>query len=248
MSPADPIASAQRLARPELPKRFYKAVGVEHRDEGWAVTLDGRAARTPAKHLLAVPSEALARALCEEWDAQGETVDPARMPLTRIVNVVIDAVVHEPGRVADEVVRYAGSDLLCYRADEPPGLVAAQGAHWDPLLRWAAEGLGARLVCAVGVTHVAQPQAALEAVAEVVQPLDPYRLAAVSVMTTLSGSAVIALAVLFRHVGLEEAWAAAHVDEDWNISQWGEDAEAAARRAFRKAEMDAAARLLTLLG
>jgi len=244
---ADPVRTAQRLMRPELPRRFYKEVGVATRPEGETLLLDGRPARTPAKRPLALPSRRLAEAVAEEWRAQEGVIDPAGMPLTRLVNIVIDGVVAEADRVREEVARYAGSDLLCYRASEPEGLVAWQESHWNPLLRWAEEALGAPLRVGEGVAHVSQDAASMAAVRAAIRPLDPYRLAALHVITSLCGSAVIALALLFRRIDADEAWAAAHVDEDWNRANWGEDAEAAARRAFRRTEMDAAVRLLQLL-
>lgn len=243
-----------REAPPALPKRFYKMVAVEavtpavgQRDGGYQVLLDGRAARTPKKKPLALPTRALADAIAAEWSAQSEHINPTRMPLTRLANTVLDGMAGREAEVAADIVKYAGSDLICYRAEAPHQLVERQQASWQPLLDWTQAELGASFTCAEGVMPVRQPPASLEKFSRAVIGLDAYRLAALHVMTTLTGSAVIALAVLRQRLLLEEAWAAAHVDEDWQISQWGEDAEAARRRRQRWAEMQAAGRLLQLM-
>lgn len=245
--PDDPMCSAQRLMRPELPKRFYKAAESIEKTEGFSVALDGRPVRTPAKAVLAVPSRALADALAAEWNAQGERVDPTTMPLTRLVNVAIDGIVGERAAVASEIVKYAASDLLCYRAEGPDGLVARQSEQWDPVLAWARDNLGLRFVLIEGVIFTDQPEATLDRVGELVSRLDPLRLAGLHTVMTLTGSAVLALAVFHGHLDADAAWAAAHVDEDWNMQLWGRDEEALARRATRLAEMQAAGRLLALL-
>ena len=242
----DPMRLAKDGARAALPKRFYEAAGVVERDGLFAVALDGRVARTPAKALLAVKSRALAEAMAQEWNRQSETIDPSAMPVTRIVNSAIDGVSREMAAVATDIVRYAGSDLLCYRAAEPESLVGRQREAWDPLLDWAADEMGARLVVAKGVTFVEQPAAALAAIAEVVEPFSPVPLAALHVITTLTGSAILALAVAGERLEPEAAWAAAHIDEDHQAQLWGQDAEAQERRAARWHDMEAAARILAM--
>lgn len=232
--------------RPPLPRRFYRQAGVEEADGAFRVVLDGRPVRTPAHRFLAVPSRALADALAEEWNAQGESIDPATMPLARLVNSIVDGVANAPDLVAAEIEKYLGSDLLFYRAEGPQGLLERQASHWDPLLAWAREALGAHFVLAQGVMPTAQPAAAIAAGRAAI-PGDPWRLGAVHVITTLTGSALIALAVLHGHLAVEVAWDAAHVDEDWNMEQWGRDDIALKRRAARRAEMDAAATLLASL-
>ena len=247
-SEPDPMHAAQKGLRPELPKRFYAKAGVIERDGLFAVGLDGKPVRTPAKALLAVPERALAEALAAEWEAQADVIDPARMPLTRIVNSAIDGVAREKEAVAAEIVKYAGSDLLCYRAEEPAALARRQQEAWDLPLGWAAETLGARLATTTGVIATAQPAEATDAIKRTAAALDPLSLAAVHVMTTLTGSAVLALAVAAGRMEPEAAWAAAHVDEDFQIEQWGPDEEASERRSKRWREMEAAARLLALGG
>jgi chaperone required for assembly of F1-ATPase len=229
-----------------LPKRFYQRVDVADRD-GFALLLDGKPVRTPGKKQLLLQSRALAEAVAEEWAAQKERIDPATMPLTKLANSAIDGVTGREDAVIGDILNYAGSDLLCYRAEAPRGLIEAQAAHWDPVLAWAKSALGAPFVLAEGIVHVAQPQASLDRLREALKSHGPFGLAALHVMTGLTGSALLALAVALGRMTPEEAWEAAHVDEDWQIAQWGEDAEAASRRAARRRDFDAAARALALL-
>lgn len=240
-----PVAGA---GTPSLPARFYKSVTVaESADgKGFGVLLDGRTVKTPARRNLEVPGRGLAQALAAEWSGQQAVIDPAAMPLTRLVNTALDGVASRTTEVAADIVKYAGSDLVCYRADFPEGLVARQIELWDPVLAWLARRFGSELRVQCGLMHVAQPQAALDAFAAVVAPLDAFSLTALHVMTTLMGSAVLALAVLEGELSPEAAWDAAHVDEDWQITEWGADAEAMARREFRWKEMQAAAKLVRL--
>jgi chaperone required for assembly of F1-ATPase len=230
-----------------LPKRFYKDVSTAPDGESIVVLLDGKPIRTPAKAKLSLPSQALADAIAGEWRAQGERIDPATMPLTRLANSAIDGVRGREEAVQDDLAAFAGSDLLCYRANQPEGLVAAQTAHWDPVILWAKQKLAATFLLAQGIVHIGQPQESLAKIRERFAAYDAFGLAALHVMTSLTGSALLAMAVAERGLTPDQAWAAAHVDEDWQISQWGEDAEAAARRARRRQDFDAACRLLTLL-
>ncbi len=242
--PSAPVAGAERLARQELPHRFYKQAAVVPHDQGFALTLDGKKAKTPGRNPLAVASPAVAEALAAEWQGQGERIDPVTMPLTRIANSAIDRVSREMAPVRAEIVKYAGSDLVCYRGEGPDSLVAAQEAAWGPVLAWAREALGARFVLVAGIIAVEQPAESLRAVDAALSHLDPLRLAAVHVATTLTGSALIALALLHGALTPAEAWAAAHVDEDWQMEQWGRDAVALSRRAARWQDMQAAALIL----
>jgi chaperone required for assembly of F1-ATPase len=233
-----------------LPKRFYKSVMVAATQGGhpaaYRILLDGKPVRTPAKALLAVPTRALAEAIAGEWEAQREHIDPSGMPLTRLANSAIDGVRTHQAEVRAEIAKYAASDLLCYRASEPELLVRRQAELWDPVLAWGRNALGATFAVAKGIMPVAQPGAATSAVARTLEGFDAFGLAALHVMTTLTGSALLALAHARGHLTAEAAWAAAHVDEDWQIGRWGEDAEAAARRRRRWSEMEAAS-LLALL-
>jgi chaperone required for assembly of F1-ATPase len=242
----DPVAAARRAMQPPLPRRFYQKAGVEEAEGGYRVVLDDRTVRTPARGFLIVPSLRLAHAIAAEWDAQGESINPVTMPLTRLANSIIDGVAAAPGPVAADVQKYLGSDLLFYRAEGPQRLIERQARLWDPVCAWAQEALGARFVLAQGVVHAAQPEGAIAA-ARAAIPADPWRLGAVHVITTLTGSALLALALLRGHLTTDEAWTAAHVDEDWNMEQWGRDEIALARRAARRAELEAAATVLAAL-
>lgn len=228
-----------------LPKRFYKKAEVAEINGGWTVRLDGKAVRTPGKATFVLPSAGLAREIAAEWEAQGERIDPDTMPLTRIANTAIDRVRGQEHAVADEIASFAASDLVCYRADAPEGLVEMQVKSWDPVLAWADRELGARLVAASGITHQPQPDASFAAIRREIGAHDAFALAALHTLTTLTGSALLALALIGGALSAAEVWAAAHVDEDWQISRWGEDDEAMARRGKRREEFDAAARVLS---
>jgi chaperone required for assembly of F1-ATPase len=240
-----PMQAAQRAMRPPLPKRFYKTVSVSERGGEYAINLDGKPARTPAKRLLATPSLPLSEALAAEWAGVQDTIDPARMPLTRLANVAIDRIADHPQEVIAEVMKYAGSDLVCYRASEPEGLVAMQNGHWTPVLDWARNAFGARFRLCEGVRFVEQDAGTIAAFRTEVEKLaQPFALAALASATQVTGSALIALALARGAITPDAAWNAAHVDEDWQISQWGDDAEARERRDFRRADFDAAAAVL----
>lgn len=248
LSDPDPVKRAQKQMKTPLPKRFYKSVEVAGEAGTWKVLLDGRAVRTPAGNHLVLPTVSAARLVADEYDAQASEVDPMTMPVTRLVNTAIDGVANDTQAVAEDILRFASNDLLCYRAEGPERLVQWEAEAWDPVLDWAQGQLGARFVLAEGVMHVEQPRQVIAALGVYLKPRwEPFRLASLHVMTTLTGSALLALAVEAGAIDADEAWAAAHVDEDWNISQWGEDAEAAARRAARERDMKGAAALLQAL-
>jgi len=238
-------AISDSLAKP-LARRFYKEATTGD-IAPFQILLDGRSVKTPKKRALAVPTKALADAVAEEWRSQQEVIDPARMPLTRFANTAIDAVSETLDAVAADIVAYAGSDLVCYRAEAPEELVARQSRDWNPIVAWAEATLDARFKVVPGVVHVQQSAEALDAVARTLTPHDAFRLTGLHVLTTLTGSALIALALESKALTADAAWNAAHVDEDYQISLWGEDAEAAARRRGRRVEFDAAWRWLTLL-
>jgi chaperone required for assembly of F1-ATPase len=239
---------ARRLTAPPKQKRFYKEARMVEGEGGHGLRLDGRQALTPGRKPLAVPTQNLADAIVAEWEAQTKFIEPASMPVTRLANTAIDGVASRLAEVRAEVLAYAGTDLLCYRAGEPEGLVERQRAAWDPLLAWAERRYGARFLLAEGMVHAAQPRATLAALERAVLAFDDaFRLAGLHLATTLSGSALIALALAEGALDVETAWSAAHVDEDWNISQWGEDSEAAKRRAQRLVDFRAAALALVPL-
>lgn len=239
----DPAAFA---TRPALPKRFYKSAAAAENEGGFGVALDDRPVRTPGRSFLSVPTLAFAEELAGEWAAQEGHIDPVTMPLTRLVNSAIDGVAINRAEVAAEIVRYAGSDLICYRTDAPDRLVQLQRDLWDPVLGWAEQELGARFFLSEGIRHVEQPPRALEAVGDAL-PSDPLSLAALNLMTTLSGSALISFAVWRGMLEPAEAWRAAHIDEEAQEELWGVDGEAMQRRAARWRDFSAAARCLELL-
>jgi chaperone required for assembly of F1-ATPase len=244
---ADGAAAPGRPNRPSLPKRFYKEAAPQAEDGGYVLTLDGRPARTPGRKPLVVPGRDLAQAIAAEWNAQGESIDPASMPLTKLANTAIDGVAAEVEAVRADIARYAASDLVYYRAGEPDRLVRAQEAAWDPVIAWARESLGATLVMSVGITFVEQPEAALARIRAVLDSeQSPFALAALHVLTTLSGSVLIALMHAAGAIDADKAWAIAHVDEHHQESFWGEDLEAAQRRERRQAEFRAASSFLGL--
>jgi chaperone required for assembly of F1-ATPase len=248
LSDPDPVGRAQNQMKAPLPKRFYKSVTVEPRDEAFAVKLDGKPVRTPVMAVLTLPTRSAAQLVADEFDVQADEINPVAMPVLRLVNTAIDGVARDSQAVLDDILRFASSDLLCYRADGPGKLVERQAEAWDPVLDWARETIGARFVLAEGVVHVEQPGEAIGAVGiHLKHRADPLRLAALHVMTTITGSALLALAVEARALDAEAAWKAAHVDEDWNVEQWGEDYEAATFKAARKRDIMAAVALLEAL-
>jgi chaperone required for assembly of F1-ATPase len=236
---------AQIQMQSSLPKRFYESVSVFAQEAGFAVHLDGKPVRTPGKALLALPTEASAQLVAAEFAAQVKVIDPTTMPVLRLVNTALDGVAADPQAVLEDILRFAASDMLCYRADAPPGLVERQNEHWDPVLDWVQVAFSARFNLAEGVVHVEQPRESIAILgAHLARNADPLRLAALHVMTSLTGSALLALALDSEELDVDRAWQAAHVDEDWQIEHWGQDAEATARRAQRKRDFTAAAALL----
>jgi len=229
------------------PRRFWTAARVVEAPGGFAVTLDARPLRTPAKAPVLLPARALADAVAAEWDAQEGVVRPAAMPLTRAVNSAIDTVGPRRAEVVAEVARFAETDLLCYRAAGPAALGARQAMAWDPLLGWAAATFGARLVTVEGVMFAPQPAAALSALRAGVERFDAFELTALHDLVALSGSLVIGLAAAAGQAPAETLWDKAHVDEAWQAEQWGEDAEAAAALALRRQAFLQAMRLLALV-
>lgn len=231
------------------PKRFWTAAAAVPAEGAgsWTVQLDGKPVRTPAGRPFAAPTQALAEAAAAEWDAQEERLDPRAMPLTRVVNTVIDRVMPQKPEVEAVVAAYGGTDLLCYRAPHPEVLTQRQAEGWDPLLDWAERRHGARLHRVQGVMHVSQPEESLAALAAAVAAHDAFALAALHDLVTLSGSLVLGLAVSEGEVAAEEGWRLSRLDEDYQIELWGEDAEAKAQAEAKREEFLAARRLLDLL-
>ncbi len=230
-----------------VPKRFWKEAAVAETDGGWTVQLDGRAVKTPAKAALVLPSRAYAGGVAAEWDAQGETLDPGTMPLTKLANSAIDNVAVNHAAVAEMLASYGGTDLLCYRAESPEDLVARQRAVWDPLLIWSAGRFGAPLNTASGIMAVAQPGDSLAALSAEVHALTPFELAAFHDLVAMSGSLILALAVIHGETEAEAAWEASRIDEDWQAEQWGADEEAAETAALKRGEFLTADRAFRLI-
>ena len=229
-------------------RRVYKqAQAVLAEPRGHRVVLDGRPLRTPGRREVVVPSAALAAALAEEWNAQQTDVQPATMPLTRLVATALDRMPVERDKIVADVAAYAGTDLVCYRADHPPALAARQHAAWQPLLDWAALHYDAPLEVTSGVIPTDQPRQSLHALAAVIAAQDDFRLAALHAVTAACGSLVIALALVEGRLDAEAAFGVSQLDESFQIEAWGEDAEAAERRRALGADIAAAARFLALL-
>jgi chaperone required for assembly of F1-ATPase len=225
-------------------KRFYKEASVGADRE---VLLDGKPVRTPGRAPLALPNARLADAIADEWNAQGETIDPRAMKLTGLANAAIDRIAPAPESFAAGLAVYGESDLLCYRAAGPAPLVARQTEHWDPILDWAGARYDIAFEVTAGITHKPQPPETIARLAAAVATRDPFELAGLSPLVTISGSLVIALALAEGAIGLDPAWAAASLDEQWQVDQWGEDEEAVKALAGRCADFTAASRFLSLL-
>jgi len=248
LSDPDPVRRAQIQMKKPLAKRFYTDVTVSEGDGAFAILLDGRSIKTPARNALCVPTAAMAELVASEWSGQAEFIDPGSMPITRLANTAIDGIAQDPEAVFQDILKFSTTDLLCYRADAPEGLVARQSASWDPLIEWAADDLGARFILIEGIIHQQQPPAAIEAFSDRLRKYHaPMQLACLHTMTSLMGSAILTLALAEGRVSLDEAWALAHLDEDWTIEHWGTDLEAEHRRAARLSDMQAAGRALAAL-
>lgn len=228
-------------------KRFWAAANAVEREEGWGVELDGKPLRTPARESLNVPTRALAEAIAEEWDSVDGEIDPRAMPLTGLANAAIDRVHADKSVFADGLARYAKADLACYRAEGPQGLVDRQAQEWDALLGWGQRRFDVDFNTTGAIVHVAQPPATIERLTHALSMLDPFRLAALSLLVTIGGSLLAALGVLEGAFSPEQAWGAVSLDDLWQLEQWGSDAEAEAALDARRRDFLAAARFLELL-
>jgi chaperone required for assembly of F1-ATPase len=235
------------MAAPTSFKRFYKSAVAVAIEGGYTIELDGRRVRTPKGQPFLVPTRALAEAIVAEWHDQGDTVDPQAMPLTGLANAAIDHVAAAPGRFVDQIISYAANDLLCYRAETPPRLVAAQGEAWDPVIAWAEQVLGARLTVVSGVMPCAQSPKTVEAVRQAVASRDAFGLAGLFSAVTLTGSAILGIAMAQERLSAAQAWTAARIDEVLQAEDWGRDDEAEARAARMGVELAKAERFLSLL-
>ena len=228
-------------------KRFWTTAGVEETEGGFSILLDKTPIKTPAKAQIIVPTRALAEKIAEEWNAQGEMVDPLTMPHTRMTNSAIDKVRAQFDEVVEHLAYYAEADHLCYRADGPEELVGRQNAAWNPLLGWAAECLNARLNTGTGILYVPQPSESLSNLRDRISAMSPFSLAALHDLITISGSFVAALAVIYGHKTAEDIWEICQIDEIWQIEQWGPDDLAEAASTQKKHDFSLAANYYSLL-
>jgi chaperone required for assembly of F1-ATPase len=235
--------SRDRIVRP-LPKKFYNLATVT---EELGIALDGRGVKTPMKARLVLPTRALAEAIASEWNELDVFINPALMPLTKLANTAIDRAGGERKFVAGQVVEFAGSDMVCYRADAPANLVQLQTGSWDPVVNWASRAMTTEFKLVSGVIHSAQSAETITAVERHVSKLSDFELTAAHNLTTLTGSALLGLMLTAKAIAPEAGWIAAHVEEDFQIATWGDDDEAQARRAFRRIDYDGSLQFLNLL-
>ncbi len=244
LSDPDPVRRAQIQMKRPLANRFYKQVTIVELEDGFTIALDGKTLKTPLRHPLLVPTIKAADLLRSEWDAQEKTIDPTKMPITRLVNTAIDAIASDRQAVLDDIIKFTGSDLLCYRAETPEALVARQADLWNPVLEWIAKSCHARPVVTSGIIYTPQPQGAIVAFANALEAYSqPIALACLHTITTMTGSAILTLAFAQKGYLAEQIWTLAHLDEDWTDEQWGEDEDAAHRRKLRKIEFMASCQL-----
>jgi chaperone required for assembly of F1-ATPase len=229
-------------------KRFWTDAIPEPCDGGFTVRLDTRLVRTPLKTPLVLPTKAMADAIAAEWQAQTGKIDPATMPCTRAANSAIDKVAPQFDEVVEMLAAYGGTDLLCYRATGPDALIARQATAWNPLLDWAATALGAPLNTTAGVMHIPQPDSSLAALQAQVARLTAFQLAAFHDLVAISGSLLLALAVIHGRLSADEAWTLSRIDEDWQAELWGEDEDATALAALKRAAFLQADRFFALCG
>jgi chaperone required for assembly of F1-ATPase len=241
----DGYGRAQHLNKVELPKRFYKDVAAGPVDGGFVVTLDGRPVRTPGKKLpVVVPAASIATTMAEEWAKQGEFIDPATMPMVRLVNSAIESGEETIPAFREEVIKFAGSDMMLYRAESPQELVSEQELVWDAALVVLARHFGVSFQPTMGIIHQAQPKATLDRLAESLSAENLFTMTALVSITGLTGSGLLAIGLWNKLFSPDQVWKAAHVDEDYQIGQWGQDEEAAERRTKRRVEFDTAVAVL----
>lgn len=227
-------------------RRFWKAAHIRAAEDGWEVLLDDRPLRTPGKQPLILPTEPLARAIADEWDAQTDLIDPLSMPLTRAANSAIEKVTPQRAAVAEMLADYGGTDLLCYRAEEPESLIRSQADGWDPLIDWSATELRAPLRITHGVIPVPQDAASLARLRAPVDGLDVFGLTALHDLVTLPGSLILGLAVINGRISADDAHALSRIDDEYQAERWGRDEDSDAAAAGRLEAMRSAERLWTL--
>jgi len=234
--PSGPKYMSKADSERPKPKRFYKEVSLKASNDQYEILLDGRVIKTPMKSTLAVKTEPLGIAISDEWSAQGEEIDSETMILTKLANTALDRVAPRRGDILEELVSYGANDLLCYRATDPNSLVELEQKVWDPILNWIKEQHNIRLELAAGVVHVSQSSSEITKLAGLYDQFDEFELTALHNMTTMLGSAVLPLALILGEWETEDVWAAAHLEENFQIERWGEDEQAQNRRKFRHGE------------
>ena len=242
----DGYGRAQKVMKTPLPKRFYTLASAGELEDGHAVLLDGRPTRTPGRVPVRVPSAALAEHMAAEWNAQGQEIDAETMPVVRLINSAIEGGAAALADLKAEVLKYAGTDLLYYRADSPAELAAEQDARWDPILTALARQYGIGFETTRGISYVPQPQATLDALAQALEPNGHISAAALVLLTGICGSGLMAIALRDGLVTPEDAWQAAHVDDYYNMKLWGADLEALKRLEKRRRDFDAGVIVLSL--
>jgi len=244
----DGYGRAQKHQKQQLPKRFYKQVSVEARDGKFAVLLDGKNIKTPGKVNVAVPCEELANLMVKEWDAQDKEIDPATMPLTRLVNTIVERGDETLGAVKAEIVKFAGNDLLVYRAESQQELVDQQTKFWGGALEAFSKRYDVSFNVITGVMHQDQPAEVQVRVGEIIAPYDEFVAFSIMSITSITGSAILGVGLNEGLFTPEQVLETAYVDEDYQAQQWGEDAEATRMRAFKRQDFDAAVTVLNLVG
>ena len=229
-------------------RRFFKEAGIAKSESGFAVTLDGKVVRTSAGTALTLSSQALAEAIAQEWQAQGETIDLHGMPLMRLAVAALDYVASNRDVVVASMLEYAKTDLLCYRVVEPTDLAERQAEAWQPLVDWAASRFDAPLAVTVELAAMPQPTASLAALEAAISDLDDFRLTGLRGCTGICRSLILGLALTEGRIDAEAAWKLSQLDEDFQIERWGEDEEAKEQRAALRASLDAVERFLSLVG
>ncbi len=243
----DGYGRAQAAEKKVLPKRFYKKVELVKVKNGFAIALDAKHIKTPSKKPVIIPNENLAQILLNEWQAQGEFIDAISMPFTRVINSALEGEEGIENALILEIVNYGANDLLLYRAQDPQELVLNQEKYWDSLLLKFSKKFGIKFISTIGIIHVEQPKASLEKLKSLLDGLDRFTLTSLTLITSLTGSGLIAIALLHNLISADEAWKTAHVDEDFNDKIWGQDEEAIKRRNKRKVDFDVAIKIIEIL-
>lgn len=229
-------------------RRFYKLAGIVEKDGMFLPALDGRPLKTPAGAPLCLGQRPLAEVIAQEWQDQGDIIQPHTMPLMQLAGTAIDRIAPRQSEVVAELLRHAETDLLCYRADEPVDLVERQARFWQPITDWATARFDVGFVIVSGLMPAPQPAATLERLGAWLGVRDAFRLAGIHLASASMGSLLLAIALAEGRLSADEAFAASQLDETFQIERWGEDEEATRRRAVLRGDVAAAHRLLTLLG